>query len=180
VLYNLSETSGGLAGCHAFDFAGITSTVRYPVLRVLGEGRATRPNAQRGLCGTDKSRVGSIATRSSTCSGQALAKSARAGHPRTQLLVAIRQISNPQIPPTRLEKWSSCRFSGWGKAGRLRRFIAVYAEKTSKWTADKQSHYKEWIARARQQGDRVDPFVSEKPVSVLDRKTRAARLVGVP
>jgi hypothetical protein len=57
-----------------------------------------------------------------------------------------------------------------GKAGQLRRFIAVYAEKTFKWTADKQPHYTEWIAWAKQQADRVDPFVSEKPVSLLDRK----------
>jgi hypothetical protein len=33
--------------------------------------------------------------------------------------------------------------ASWEKAERLRRFIAVYAEETSKWTADKQSHYKE-------------------------------------
>jgi hypothetical protein len=45
-----------------------------------------------------------------------------------------------------------------------------YTRAAAGWAAEKQSHYKEWIAWANQQADRVDPFVCEKPVSVLDRK----------
>ena len=58
----------------------------------------------------------------------------------------------------------------WEHAERLRRFIAVYAEKSSSWPAEKQEKYKAWIEWATKQADRLDPFVSEKPASVLDRK----------
>jgi hypothetical protein len=58
----------------------------------------------------------------------------------------------------------------WERAERLRRFISAYAEKTRSWSAEKQPHYKAWIEWATKQADRIDPFVSEKPESVLDRK----------
>jgi hypothetical protein len=58
----------------------------------------------------------------------------------------------------------------WERAERLRRFISAYAEKTRSWSAEKQPHYKAWIEWATEQADRIDPFVSEKPASVLDRK----------
>lgn len=58
----------------------------------------------------------------------------------------------------------------WDRAERLRRFISVYAEKTRSWSAENQPHYKAWIEWATRQADRIDPFVSEKPASVLDRK----------
>jgi predicted RNase H-like nuclease (RuvC/YqgF family) len=58
----------------------------------------------------------------------------------------------------------------WERAKRLRRFIAAYAEKSISWSAEKQAQYKAWIEWATQQADRLDPFVLEKPVSVLDRK----------
>jgi hypothetical protein len=58
----------------------------------------------------------------------------------------------------------------WERAERLRRFIAAYAEKTRSWSAEKQPKYKAWIEWATRQADRIDPFVSEKPASVLDRK----------
>lgn len=58
----------------------------------------------------------------------------------------------------------------WERAERLRRFIAAYAEKTRSWSAEKQPKYKGWIEWATRQADRIDPFVSEKPASVLDRK----------
>ena len=58
----------------------------------------------------------------------------------------------------------------WERAERLRRFISAYAEKTRSWAAEKQPHYKAWIEWATKQADRIDPFVSEKPESVLDRK----------
>jgi hypothetical protein len=58
----------------------------------------------------------------------------------------------------------------WERVERLRRFIAAYAEKSRAWSAEKQSQYKAWIEWATRQADRIDPFVSEKPASVLDRK----------
>lgn len=58
----------------------------------------------------------------------------------------------------------------WEHAERLRRFIAVYAEKSPSWPAEKQAKYKAWVEWATKQADRLDPFVSEKPASVLDRK----------
>ena len=58
----------------------------------------------------------------------------------------------------------------WERAERLRRFISAYAEKTRSWSAEKQPHYTAWIEWATKQADRIDPFVPEKPASVLDRK----------
>lgn len=58
----------------------------------------------------------------------------------------------------------------WERAERLRRFINAYAEKSRSWSAEKQPRYKEWIEWATRQADRIDPFVAEKPTSVLDRK----------
>lgn len=58
----------------------------------------------------------------------------------------------------------------WESAERLRRFIAAYVEKSSSWSAEKQPQYKAWIDWATRQADRIDPFVAEKPKSVLDRK----------
>lgn len=58
----------------------------------------------------------------------------------------------------------------WERAERLRRFIAAYAERSRSWSADKQPKYKAWTEWATRQADRIDPFVAEKPPSVLDRK----------
>ena len=58
----------------------------------------------------------------------------------------------------------------WERAERMRRFISAYAEKSQSWSAEKQQHYKAWIEWATKQADRLDPFISEKPASVLDRK----------
>jgi hypothetical protein len=59
---------------------------------------------------------------------------------------------------------------GWERAEQLRRFIAAYAEKSRCWDGADQERHKAWIDWATQQADRIDPFVSEKPVSVLDRR----------
>lgn len=64
---------------------------------------------------------------------------------------------------------------GWERAERMRRFIAAYAEKTSHWSGEKQPKYRAWIQWASQQADRIDPFVSERPASVLDRKHELSR-----
>jgi hypothetical protein len=58
----------------------------------------------------------------------------------------------------------------WERAEQLRRFIAAYAEKTRSWSVEKQPQYKAWIEWAGRQADRIDPFIPEKPPSVLDRK----------
>lgn len=58
----------------------------------------------------------------------------------------------------------------WERAERLRRFITAYAEKSKSWSPERQQKYRAWIEWATKQADRIDPFVSEKPPSVLDRK----------
>jgi hypothetical protein len=63
----------------------------------------------------------------------------------------------------------------WERAERMRRFIAAYAEKTRSRSAEKQPEYQAWIAWATRQADRLDPFVLEKPTSVLDRKQELSR-----
>jgi predicted RNase H-like nuclease (RuvC/YqgF family) len=65
-----------------------------------------------------------------------------------------------------LNQWAE----SWERAERPRRFIAAYAEKSISWSAEKQAQYKAWIEWATKQADRLDPFVSEKPASVLERK----------
>jgi hypothetical protein len=59
----------------------------------------------------------------------------------------------------------------WEWAKRLRRFIAAYVEKTRLWATENQPRYKAWIDWANRQADRIDPFVSDKPRSVLDHKS---------
>jgi hypothetical protein len=63
----------------------------------------------------------------------------------------------------------------WERAERMRRFIAAYAGKKNSRSVEKQPKDKAWIEWATQQADRVDPFVSEKPSSVLDRKHELGR-----
>ena len=63
----------------------------------------------------------------------------------------------------------------WERAERLRRFISAYAEKCRSWPAEDQPRYRAWIEWATKQADRIDPFVWEKPASVLDRKHELPR-----
>jgi hypothetical protein len=63
----------------------------------------------------------------------------------------------------------------WERAERLRRFIAAYAEKARSWSPEMQPQHKAWIEWAIRQADRIDPFISEKPESVLDRKGELSR-----
>lgn len=58
----------------------------------------------------------------------------------------------------------------WEHAERLRQFIVVYTEKSRSWPSERQAEHKAWIEWAQKQADRLDPFVKEKPTSVLDRK----------
>ena len=57
----------------------------------------------------------------------------------------------------------------------MRRFIALYAERSLDWPAEKQPSAKAWIVWALEQADRMDPFVVKKPKSVLDRKQEVVR-----
>jgi hypothetical protein len=63
----------------------------------------------------------------------------------------------------------------WNRAERMRRFIALYAEKAASWPEEKQAASKAWIAWVLEQADRMDPFVVDKPRSVLDRKREISR-----
>jgi hypothetical protein len=78
-------------------------------------------------------------------------------------------LQNIQEEEKKLEQFNKW-VDEWERAERLRRFITAYAEKSSCWSAEKEQQYKEWIEWATRQADRIDPFVSEKPASVLDRK----------
>ena len=63
----------------------------------------------------------------------------------------------------------------WERAERMRQFIAVYSEKSRSWLAEKQPKYREWIEWATREADRLDPFVLERPASVVDRKHELGR-----
>jgi hypothetical protein len=63
---------------------------------------------------------------------------------------------------------------GWHQAELIRRFISAYAERIPEWPIEKQDDSKNWMAWALEQADRMDPFVLEKPRSVLDRKQEVA------
>ena len=77
-----------------------------------------------------------------------------------------KQIEEEEKRLAQLNEW----VKSWEEAERLRRFIAAYAEKSQSWSAEKQPDYREWLEWATREADRLDPFVLEKPVSVLDRK----------
>jgi hypothetical protein len=69
----------------------------------------------------------------------------------------------------KLKQFHSC-LEDWERAERMRRFIAIYKENSKSWPAEKQPEHREWIEWAARQADRLDPFISERPPSVLDRK----------
>ena len=86
---------------------------------------------------------------------------------RAQEATQLRQ--DIQVEEKKLEQFNKW-VDNWERAERLRSFIAAYAEKSLSWSAEKQVEYQAWIAWAKRQADRLDPFVLEKPSSVLDRK----------
>lgn len=65
-----------------------------------------------------------------------------------------------------LDKW----VDDWERADRIRNFIKAYEEQSHLWPSEKQAQHKAWIKWASEQADRIDPLVTEKPASVLDRK----------
>jgi hypothetical protein len=86
---------------------------------------------------------------------------------RAQAMVQLRkEIEEEEKKLEQFDRW----LESWERAERLRRFITVYAQKSRSFPAEKQSKYREWIEWATREADRLDPFVSEKPASVLDRK----------
>jgi hypothetical protein len=59
---------------------------------------------------------------------------------------------------------------GWEEAERIRRFTAAYTYWAASRPAEEQPRRLAWIEWARCQAARLDPFVRDKPKSVLDRK----------
>jgi hypothetical protein len=91
------------------------------------------------------------------------AEQQKRAHEREQLRKDI------QEEEKKLEQFNAWA-DAWERAERLRRFIAAYAEKSRSWGVEKQPQHDAWIKWASRQAERIDPFVSEKPVSVLARK----------
>ena len=63
-----------------------------------------------------------------------------------------------------LDQW----IEGWERADRIRCFIKAYEEKFR--SSPSEPERTAWIEWAAEQANRIDPLVSEKPASVLDRK----------
>jgi hypothetical protein len=83
---------------------------------------------------------------------------------REREAVQLRQeIQQEEKRLAQLNKW----VDDWDRAEKLRRFIAVYVRDSASWPAEKQEQYKSWIEWATRQANRLDPFVIEKPTSVL-------------
>lgn len=78
-----------------------------------------------------------------------------------------KQIEEEVAKLANLNQW----MNGWEEAERIRRFVAAYAEQTQSRPADSQPRHREWIDWAKKQADRLDPFVLDRPSSVLDRKS---------
>ena len=86
---------------------------------------------------------------------------------RAQEMAQLRkEIEEEEKKLEQCDRW----LESWERAEGLRRFITVYAQKSRSFPAEKQSKHREWIEWATREADRLDPFVSEKPASVLDRK----------
>ncbi len=77
-----------------------------------------------------------------------------------------KQIEEEEAKLAQLNQW----IKGWEEAERIRRFITAYAEHTQSRPADSQPRHREWIDWAKIQADRLDPFVLDRPTSVLDQK----------
>ncbi len=58
----------------------------------------------------------------------------------------------------------------WEEAERIRRFTAAYTDWAGSRPAEEQPRRLAWIEWAKSQAARLDPFVRDKPKSVLDRK----------
>ena len=95
---------------------------------------------------------------------------------RTQELARLRkEIEEEEKKLEQFKNW----VENWERAEQMRRFIAAYAEKSQSWAAEKQPKHRQWVEWATRQADRLDPFVQERPASVLDRKHEAGTLLGL-
>ncbi len=74
-----------------------------------------------------------------------------------------------QVEEEKLEQFNKW-VDAWERAELLRRFIAAYQDKSLPWGAQNQAEHEAWIEWATRQADRIDPFFSKKPESILDRK----------
>lgn len=74
-----------------------------------------------------------------------------------------------QVEEKKLEELNNW-MDNWERAGRMRRFIEAYAEQSRSWPSEEQVKCRAWIEWASQQADRIDPLITKKPTSVLDRK----------
>ncbi|MGB9233485.1 MAG: hypothetical protein WCC04_03665 [Terriglobales bacterium] len=91
---------------------------------------------------------------------------------RTQELARLRkEIEEEEKKLEQFKNW----VENWERAEQMRRFIAAYAEKSQSWAAEKQPKHRQWVEWATRQADRLDPFVQERPASVLDRKHELGR-----
>jgi len=91
---------------------------------------------------------------------------------RAQELARLRkEIEEEEKKLEQFNKW----VENWERAEQMRRFIAAYAEKTQSRAAEEQPKYRQWVEWATRQADRLDPFVQERPASVLDRKHELGR-----
>ncbi len=75
-------------------------------------------------------------------------------------------IEEEEAKMAQLKQW----MENWEASERIRRFTAAYSEWAASQPAEEQPRRLEWIAWAKSQAARLDPFVRDKPKSVLDRK----------
>lgn len=77
-----------------------------------------------------------------------------------------KSIEAEEAKMAQLKQW----MDSWEAAERIRRFAAAYSEWAASRPPEEQPRRKEWIEWAKNQAARLDPFVLDKPKSVLDRK----------
>jgi hypothetical protein len=82
----------------------------------------------------------------------------------------LAQLRNDIEEEEKKVKQFSSWLENWERAEQMRRFIAIYKKKSRSWPAEKQPKCREWMEWAAREADRLDPFVPERPPSVLDRK----------
>lgn len=75
-------------------------------------------------------------------------------------------IEEEEAKMAQLNEW----MNNWEAAERIRRFTDAYSKWASTLPAEEQPRRLKWIEWANFQATRLDPFVADKPKSVLDRK----------
>jgi len=77
-----------------------------------------------------------------------------------------KMIEEEEAKMAELNQW----MENWEAAERIRRFTAAYTAWAASRPAEEQPRRLAWIEWAKSQAARLDPFVRDKPKSVLDRK----------